>query len=376
MPELPEVETVRRGLEKLVVGRVITKVKILNEKSFQASNADVKNFVVGAKIVAARRRAKVLILDLDDDFSLVIHLKMTGQIVFRDDDENWGAGHPTNSFVADLPDKSTRVEFELGEPFRETVFSEPDLPPKNVIRDFPPAEPSQGDEPVGENRNIHFSSANLENGSEKSFAKLPHSSAKTADNSAPKSAAKLFFNDQRKFGWIKLVPTRDVANLDFIKKLGPEMADFSEKNGGDFDAKSAQKLFIKNVRKHAGAPIKAVILNQQVVAGIGNIYADEALWGAKIYPAEPVKNLSDNQLKKIFREAVAAMEKSLAAGGSTMKNYVRADGSRGDYLEKFANVFRREGQPCPRCGTEIIKIRVAGRGTHICPKCQKLKEAA
>ena len=363
MPELPEVETVRRGLAKLIVGREILAVKILNAKSLEidsqyfakdfkaASFADLigessyedsdkkvaknstkfnKNFrkksnekvaknvlefdeivrekviakyVIGAKIIATRRRAKVLIIDLSTDFSLVIHLKMTGQIVVREGDENWGAGHPTGSFVAQLPDKTTRVIFDLS-------------------RD-----------------------------------------------------ATLFFNDQRKFGWVKLVPTAQVSALDFIAKLGPEIADFSgdfsQNFGREFDEKLAQNEFIKRARKHANSPIKAVILDQSVMSGIGNIYADESLWGAKIHPAARVKNLSDLQLKNIFREAKTAMEKSLAAGGSTMQNYIQADGTRGNYIDKFANVFRREGQPCPRCGAEIVKTKVAGRGTHICRKCQK-----
>ena len=291
MPELPEVETVRRGLEKLIVGRQIMNVNVLNEKTFHASIHEIKSFVVNAKIIATRRRAKVLIIDLSTDYSLVIHLKMTGQIVFRGD-ENWGGGHPTESYIKELPDKSTRVEFDLS------------------------------------------------------------------------GNAKLFFNDQRKFGWIKLVPTAEIDDMDFIKKLGPEPL-----------TGQPEKEFLKRVKRHANTTIKAAILNQEVIAGIGNIYADEALWGAKVHPACKVKDLSDAQLRKVLSEAIKAMNKSLAAGGSTMTNYVQADGSRGNYLDKFANVFRRDGQPCPRCGTAIEKIRVAGRGTHFCPHCQKLISA-
>jgi len=348
MPELPEVETVRRGLEKLIVGRKILNIEIFNDKSFQASVNDMKNFVFGSKIVATRRRAKVLIIDLSTNYSLVIHLKMTGQIVFREDakngGENWGGGHPTESFLAELPDKSTRVEFNLSS-FGETVFSSADLP-KKMSYTGAPAEPSLRDEPVGHVRNIHFLSSNLVDADEKSFAK---------------TTAKLFFNDQRKFGWIKLVPTSEINDMDFIKKLGPEPL-----------TGEPEKEFLQRVKRHANTTIKAAILSQEVIAGIGNIYADEALWGAKIHPADKVKDLTDAQLKNILTESIEAMRKSLAAGGSTMTNYVQADGSRGNYLDKFANVFRREGQPCPRCGTTIEKIRVAGRGTHICPKCQKL----
>ncbi|MCL2280786.1 bifunctional DNA-formamidopyrimidine glycosylase/DNA-(apurinic or apyrimidinic site) lyase [Candidatus Saccharibacteria bacterium] len=288
MPELPEVETVRRGLNKLIIGRKILDVEILNEKSFSFAGSFLAKNVIGAKITIVRRRGKVLIIDLDNNFSLVIHLKMTGQMVVRGDKE-WGAGHPTNSLIGRLPDKSTRVIFSL-----------------------------RGD-------------------------------------------AKLFFNDQRKFGWIKLLPTNEVDKIKFLVEMGPE----------PWEEKIDEK-FTKNVRRHGNSMIKSIILNQSVIAGIGNIYADESLWMAKIHPKTRVKNLPDKKLKEICHAAGEIMQKSIDSGGSTMQTYVRADGTRGDYLEKFANVFNRQGQPCPRCKTLIIKIKVAGRGTHICPKCQKL----
>jgi formamidopyrimidine-DNA glycosylase (fpg) len=289
MPELPEVETVRRGLEKLVISKKVLDVKILNEKSFQASRNDIKAFLFDSKITKIRRRAKVLIIDLSSKYSLVIHLKMTGQIVFRGD-KDWAAGHPTDSFVADLPDRSTRIQFDLS------------------------------------------------------------------------GNAKLFFNDQRKFGWVKLLPTLEVENIDFLKKVGPEPLTGDSK---------LPAQFLKNIRRRNGTTIKAAILDQTVVAGIGNIYADESLFAAGIHPATRVRDLSDSQLKKVLDCAIKIMQKSIDSGGSTMKNYIRADGTKGNYLEKFAQVFRREGQSCPKCGGEIIKIRVAGRGTHICPICQK-----
>ncbi|MDR0957105.1 MAG: bifunctional DNA-formamidopyrimidine glycosylase/DNA-(apurinic or apyrimidinic site) lyase [Candidatus Nomurabacteria bacterium] len=288
MPELPEVETVRRGLEKLVVGRQILRVEIFNEKSFQAGKGDVENFLIGAKIVTARRRAKVLILDLSSGYSLVMHLKMTGQIVFRGR-ENWGGGHPNDSFLTELPNKSTRVEFELSDD------------------------------------------------------------------------AKLFFNDQRKFGWIKLIPTAVIDEMDFIKKLGPEPLTGDPKTE-----------FLRRIRRRGNSVIKAAILDQTVIAGIGNIYADESLWLAKIHPSSRVRDLSDKQLSEILVAAIDVMTKSIKAGGSTMKTYINADGSKGNYLDLFANVFRREGKPCPRCGATIEKIRVSGRGTHFCPNCQKI----
>ncbi|MCL2174296.1 bifunctional DNA-formamidopyrimidine glycosylase/DNA-(apurinic or apyrimidinic site) lyase [Candidatus Saccharibacteria bacterium] len=293
MPELPEVETVRRGLEKLIVGQQILSVKILNEKSLSFAGSGLAKKVEGAKIIAVRRRGKVLIIDLDNDFSLVIHLKMTGQLVFQGS-ERWGGGHPTDSFVGTLPDKSTRIIFELGK-----------------------------------------------KSSEKSFARL-------------------FFNDQRKFGWIKLVLTATVNELPLIAKMGPEPW-----------TEEATEKFIKNIRHRANSMIKPAILDQSIIAGIGNIYADESLWSAKVHPETRVKNLTDKQLAAIYRAAGEIMQKSIDFGGSTIQTYVKADGTKGSYLEKFAKVFGKDGQPCPRCGTIIQKLRVAGRGTHICPKCQK-----
>lgn len=286
MPELPEVETVRRGLEKLIVGQKILDVKVLNEKSFQAPENDAKEFLPGAKVKQVRRRAKVLMIDLSTNYSLVIHLKMTGQIVFRGR-ENWGGGHPNNSFIEELPNRTTRIEF------------------------------------------------GMENG-------------------------KLFFNDQRKFGWVKLLPTAQINGLDFIKKLGPEPL-----NGNPRDE------FLNRVRRRNNSVIKAAILDQSVIAGIGNIYADEALWLAKIHPETRVRDLSDKDLIRILDSSIQVMTKSIESGGSSMKNYIKADGSKGDYLEKFANVFHREGLACPRCGHEIVKVRVASRGTHLCSACQR-----
>jgi formamidopyrimidine-DNA glycosylase len=112
-------------------------------------------------------------------------------------------------------------------------------------------------------------------------------------------------------------------------------------------------------------------MDQTVIAGVGNIYADEALWGAKINPEERVSDVSDAKLNKLYEELIYVLKLSIEKGGSTDKNYVDAKGKKGSYLQ-FARVFRRENLPCPRCGTSIKKIRVAGRGTHFCSNCQKL----
>ncbi len=343
MPELPEVETVRSGLNRLLPGKRVKYVTHNWAKSFPNAEEDVKWFLIGARIKKVARRAKILLIELDSKYSLVIHLKMTGQLVFvknnpssvssgeqnfgakasngpsrkrvtvkgvtqplsrkaaasqseqatwsvelTGDEDRWGAGHPNDSLIGNLPDKSTRVILDFGD-------------------------------------------------------------------------SKLFFNDQRKFGWMRLMPTAEVLNIDFMKRLGPE----------PLNADFTQTTFRERLSRRANTNIKAALLDQSVIAGIGNIYADESLWGAKIHPATLVKNLSFNKLNQLYDSMRKVLKLAIKKGGSTDRNYVDAEGKKGSYLS-FAKVFRRNGQPCPRCGTIIEKIRVAGRGTHFCTKCQKL----
>lgn len=287
MPELPEVETVRRGLETLIIGRVIRRVGVLESpKSFPNAQADIDEFMINGEIIAVRRRAKVLLIDLNTQYTLVIHLKMTGQLVYRGE-QVFGAGHPNDSLIGELPDRSTRVMIEF------------------------------------------------------------------MDNSW------LYFNDQRKFGWIKLMPTIEVPNIDFMKKVGPEPLE------ADFTPEQFAERFVRRSKTN----IKAALLDQTVVAGVGNIYADESLWGAKISPKRKVADISTKEFELLYHELRAVMNLAIEKGGSTDKNYVNAEGKRGSYMD-FARVFRREGEPCPRCGTVIEKIKWAGRGTHFCPTCQ------
>ena len=289
MPELPEVETVARGLRRLIVGKNIVKVSHDNAKSFPNSLVEVNNFMVGANIGGVRRRANVIIIDLDDSWSLVAHLKMTGQMVYRGE-ENWGAGHPNDDFLAELPVRATRVQIEFSD------------------------------------------------------------------------GSKLFFNDQRKFGWMKLLPTAEIKNMPFFVKVGPEPLEDS----------FTLENFIDRFKRKKRSAIKAALLDQSVIAGVGNIYADESLWRAQIHPETRVESLDSSEFKRLYEAVRYVMNLSIEKGGSTARNYVNADGGKGNYLD-YANVFRKEGSLCARCGSEIIKTRVAGRGTHICPVCQKVK---
>lgn len=316
MPELPEVETIRRGLGSFILKKHLIRVRVLNKKSFiyrddaralfecdltfenaplGAAFSKVKSDLTNAlekspsavlpRPLCLRRFGKALVIDFDNGFSLMIHLRMTGQLIWRGK-ESYAAGHPSENFVAKLPNKQTRVIFEF------------------------------------------------EDGT-------------------------LYFNDQRKFGFVKVLETRDVLKDDFIRKLAKEPWEMSEAE------------LSRQCQRHKNSLIKALILDQTVICGLGNIYADESLFYAGIHPERRAGSLSWDEVGKLLEGARKVMQESIDSGGSTMATYVRADGTKGDYLEKFAQVFRKEGQDCPRCGEKIVKIRVAGRGTHICPNCQR-----
>ena len=226
MPELPEVETVKRGLERLVIGKKIIAVSHDWPKSFPNDQQMVDQFMIGATITGLRRRGKAMMLDLSTNYSLVVHLKMTGQMVYVGS-ERFGAGHPNDSLVGDLPNNSTRVVI---------TFSD---------------------------------------------------------------KSQLFFNDQRKFGWVKLMPTIAVKEMAFFKKLGPEPLVDSFTN----------TKFIERVKKRKNSTIKSAILDQSVLAGVGNIYADESLFGAKVHPARRVHQLTNAQLSVLLDEIKAVLSK-------------------------------------------------------------------
>lgn len=293
MPELPEVETIRSGLAARIKGKQITALTHHESpKSLLAAPGDIETFVVGATVTDIKRRAKVLIIDLSSDYSLIIHLKMTGQLVYRGE-SSFGAGHPNDSLVGELPDRSTRVTIQF------------------------------------------FDGSNL------------------------------YFNDQRRFGWIKVHPTIEVPNIDFMKKVGPEPL---------LDSFTPDQFAERFVRRK-NSNIKAALLDQTVVAGVGNIYADESLFMARIHPETRVRDVSNKQFSALYEAVRKSMFTSIEKGGSTDKNYVNAEGKKGTYLAE-AYVFRKQGQPCLRCGSDIVKIRVAGRGTHVCLNCQTPPESA
>lgn len=294
MPELPEVETIKRGLEQRIVGKKLQAFREVDSLKSNASAADINTILSGQKVISVNRRGKVLIIDFSGDMSILIHLKMTGQVIVDSLDGSEGVsrfagGHPTKSMdlVSSLPDSSTRAVFDF-------------------------------------------------------------------------EHIKMYFNDQRKFGWIKLLPTDEIYNESLLSKLGPEPH--------DFDTAKAQS-HIKQRLQRTSRPIKAALLDQQVMAGVGNIYADESLHLAKIHPERVSRSLTNDEITTLMQAIETVIQQSIEVGGTSFTNYVNVLGTRGDYLET-SRVFKREGQPCRECHNEIIKTRVAGRGTHICLVCQ------
>jgi formamidopyrimidine-DNA glycosylase len=281
MPELPEVETIRLGLQKLV-GLKLKSIDILNSKSFQGDSKSIE----GQRIKAIWRKAKILGIELPRA-TLLIHLKMSGQLIWLGKQRFIG-GHPTLDMRGPLPNKSTRVIFDL------------------------------------------------------------------SDNS------KLFFNDQRKFGWIREVEKGNLKMENFLNKLGPE----------PLEKGFTWQILKKNLLRHKSMPIKVALLDQSVVAGIGNIYASEACFNAGIDPRTKVSNLTNTRFQSLHQGIIKALNLSIKYGGSTLQHFLDSSGKRGNYLD-FAFVYNRAKQDCKVCSCEIQKIQLKGRGTYYCEKCQK-----
>ena len=275
MPELPEVETVRRGLVSLVIGKTIRKVDVLWPKIIEAPEVDeFRNDLVGETIENISRRGKYLIFHFTH-YDMVSHLRMEGKYEF---------------FSEATPlDKHSHVRF---------IFTD---------------------------------------GSE------------------------LIYNDVRKFGRMSLMRKDTGLLYKGIQQLGPEP---TEEN---FDLVEFEKRL-----KKAHTMIKPLLLNQKIVAGLGNIYVDEVLWLSKIHPEQPANTLTSAEIEVLHQAIIAVITKAKESGGTTIRTYLNALGEAGHFQQEL-NVYGQTGIPCPRCGTPIAKTKVAQRGTHYCPHCQQLK---
>lgn len=283
MPELPEVETIRMQLEKVIKGLKIADVQVLMKKSFVGNVGAVK----GLKILGVKRRGKVNLIELEKGY-LAIHLKLTGQLIYRAKEGAKKVCEKDGPFaVCELPNKYTRVIISFN------------------------------------------------NGS------------------------KLYFNDLRIFGWIKVL--RDLKELG-EEKFGPEAND--EKN---FTLEYFQSILSKS-RK----PVKLLIMDQAKLAGVGNIYANEALFRAKILPARPANLLKEDESRRLRGAIIETLKEAIEHRGSSDRDeaYRQISGEKGKQ-QNYLQVYGHEGQKCPKGRGVIIRISLGGRGTFYCPVCQK-----
>ncbi|KRL03197.1 DNA-formamidopyrimidine glycosylase [Liquorilactobacillus capillatus] len=275
MPELPEVETVRRGLEQMVLGATIQEVTAPYPKII---NGDLNNFcqlLRGRKILSIDRRGKYLLFNLSGELSLISHLRMEGKYFVK-----------------------------------------------------------LSDEPVEKHTHVIFS---LTDGRQ------------------------LRYNDVRKFGRMELVPTAQKFEFAGIKKLGPEPTEDT----------FLVKAFFDSLCKKKKA-IKTALLDQTLVAGLGNIYADEVLWLSRIHPETPACHLTQDETKLLHDNIIKELAEAVEAGGTTIRTYTDAFQHTGSFQFDL-HVYGKKGKPCERCGTAIKKIVVGQRGTHFCPLCQKVE---
>jgi len=334
MPELPEVETIKNDLKKRILGKKIVGLEIRSRKMMKSKPADLVKILKGNSFSGLDRIGKLLIFELADRKNfLLIHLKMTGQLIYCGKGRIMAGGHALTPSCSPLPAQAGLVRGRI-------------LPPLT-----PPCEggelkssPLQGEVPEGRRGGVGGGADGLPN-------KHTHLIFSFANG------AKLFFNDLRKFGYAKIVGEKELEKIKGEYGIEPLTKDFTLKA-------FKEALGVRN------APIKAILLNQGLIAGIGNIYADEALFEARIRPSRRAGSLSDKETEALFKAVNNIIKKAIKYRGTTFSNYVDASGRKGNFT-KLLKVYHREGKKCKRCGGVIKKARIAGRGTRFCEKCQK-----
>ncbi|MBI2589965.1 bifunctional DNA-formamidopyrimidine glycosylase/DNA-(apurinic or apyrimidinic site) lyase [Candidatus Berkelbacteria bacterium] len=294
MPELPEVEIVARGLAKRLVDQTVINVQVSNQKSFLADAADIQKHLIRARVLSVRRRQKLILIELSNGWMLVIHLKMTGQLIFLSSKKSFVGGHPEKVYTQSLPNKHTHVV-------------------------------------------INFSHGIL------------------------------YFNDLRKFGWMRLFTRRKETDSrhrsieEFLQALmlGPEPLE------GDFTVQ-----WLKDRLQKRQIPIKQALMDQKIAAGVGNIYADEALFRAGIQPERLAKSLKIQEIAKLHRTIRDVLRLGIIRGGTSVNTYLNSEGTPGK-MQAYLKVYGRRGQRCFKCKHLIKRIRIGQRSTHFCPVCQK-----
>ncbi|MFN8521821.1 MAG: bifunctional DNA-formamidopyrimidine glycosylase/DNA-(apurinic or apyrimidinic site) lyase [Chloroflexota bacterium] len=289
MPELPEVETLRRDLQKTLPGRTITRAEVRLPKLFIGHNGLSIDDLAGRRVQELRRRAKYLIVDLDADHTMVIHLRLAGQVVHRDSTGNTLAegGHPVPAYGAPLPHKSTHVLFHLDD------------------------------------------------------------------------GGTVYLTDIRQFGRVWLMPSDDLDPFLEAANLGPEPLS---------DALTLPFLRDRLARR-GRMPLKPLLLDQSFVGGVGNIYADEIIFAAKLGPDTRAAEIGARAARRLHDAIKSVLTLAVTEGVAEILNGKAAE------WRDFPRVHGRAGQPCPRCGVTIVKFKFGGRGTYTCPKCQPAARA-
>lgn len=307
MPELPEVETIRQGLAREIVSKKINKIIIKKPNLVKHSELFFRTRLIKNCFTDVQRIGKLLIFSLKRKNSrnkkefLLIHLKMTGQLVYCDEKKFTAGGHANSQA-------------------EEKIFSG-----KNELaRNFFCQE--------GKYTHIIFEF---------------------------KDGAKLFFNDLRQFGYLRVVNQKELKKIKDSYGIEPGKADFTFLN------------FKKALQEKRGK-IKAILLNQSIISGLGNIYVDESLFNARVHPEKIAKLLTEKEKKALFNSIKKIIKLALKYNGTTFSDFVNSKGEKGGF-EKRLKVYGKEGKKCKRkdCLGIIQKIKVAGRGTHFCPICQK-----
>lgn len=292
MPELPEVETIRVGLQKYLVGKTLQSFKLILPKIVVEGDLQT---LVGATVLEVRRFGKVLVFDFNNGFSLLSHIKLTGQFVYL------GPDRPRDALV------SPRLVGSLPNKFTHVIFG--------------------------------FS-----------------------------GEGKLFYNDIRQFGWLRIIPTQEVESFKFIRELGPEppLRSVSSAEQATLTFECFKDLLAKRQTK-----IKVLLLDQTKIGGVGNIYANDALFLAGIDPSRRADSLSLEEQSKLYGALLEVLKRGLEYGGASEMTYVNALGGEGEYQKHFL-VYGAAGQVCKNnCGGRIVRVTLGGRGTFYCPSCQK-----
>ncbi len=285
MPELPEVETIANQLDKLLKNKVIASVELRLPKQVKSDRKKFLKLVTGAKIKQVFRRAKILIMDLDNDYYLMFHLKLTGQLIYRDKKGALaGSGHPDRQNLKELPNRHSHIIFNF------------------------------------------------------------------------KNGGRLFFNDLRQFGWVKLVSAVELKNI--LQEFGPEPL------ANDFSFKKFYDIFA-----HKKTAIKPLLMEQKFLAGVGNIYATEACFCAGILPTRQAHKISEAEYKNLYQCLRKVLKFAISKKGSSAENYLDAFGAEG-LMTKYLKVYGRAGEKCRKCGGTIKFIKQGSRTSFYCLKCQ------